>query len=249
MRILVIEDEPRMLELLRKGLYEHDCTVMTATDGETGLETAAAVKFDAILLDIGLPHQDGYEVMRILRQRACTARVLMLTARDAEDDIIRGLDLGADDYLTKPFSFSELMARLQSITRQTGPNTNPNATSSISPDLNRKIHAGDLAVDPYRRTATRGARHIDLSPLEFKLLVSLIRSVGRCVSRQNLMRDIWGTDPEVGPGALDVLVNSLRGKVDAHDSQKLIHTVRRSGYMLDCAHLQPASEIGKVIRP
>src|SRR5580658_4836543 len=117
MRILIIEDEPRMLDLLRRGLEERNCTVMTALDGETGLQIAAAREFDAILLDIGLPRCDGYQVMRTLRDRAGAARVLMLTARDGEDDIIRGLDLGADDYLTKPFSFPELVLRLQSITR------------------------------------------------------------------------------------------------------------------------------------
>src|ERR1700677_976830 len=113
MRILVVEDEPRMLELLRNGLYEHDFTVMTAPDGETGLEIATTHAFDAVVLDIGLPRMDGYNVMQALRTRARITPVLMLTARDTEDNIIRGLDLGADDYLTKPFSFPELVARLR----------------------------------------------------------------------------------------------------------------------------------------
>ena len=117
MRILIVEDEPRMLELLRIGLYEHGFTVMTADDGETGLEIASSYEFDAIVLDIGLPRMDGYELIKALRSRARNTPVLMLTARDAEDDIIRGLDLGADDYLTKPFSFPELVARLQAVTR------------------------------------------------------------------------------------------------------------------------------------
>src|ERR1700679_4173635 len=157
MRILVIEDEPRMLDLLRKGLQEHDCTVMTAMDGDTGVEIATTCTFDAILLDIGLPRRDGYEVMRALHKRSCTSRVLMLTARDGEDDIIRGLDLGADDYLTKPFSFPELIARLQSITRT------PRRETST------RLEAGELAVDLVRRTVTRGNTHIDLSPSECKL--------------------------------------------------------------------------------
>src|SRR5580658_2236424 len=117
MRTLIVEAEPRMLELLRRGLYERGFTVMTAPDGETALEIVAAHAFDAVVLDIGLPRMDGYNVMQRLRARARTTSVLMLTARDSEDDIIRGLDLGADDYLTKPFSFPELVARLQSITR------------------------------------------------------------------------------------------------------------------------------------
>jgi two-component system OmpR family response regulator len=222
MRILIIEDEPRMLDLLRRGLEERNCTVMTALDGETGFQIAAAREFDAILLDIGLPRCDGYQVMRTLRDRAGAARVLMLTARDGEDDIIRGLDLGADDYLTKPFSFPELVARLQSITRR------------HREDRSAKIEAGELAVDPVRRKVTRGATRIDLSRSEFSLLVSLIRSAGQCVSRQSLMNGVWGSQSEVGPGALDVLVNSLRNKIDAPFPRKLIGTVRRSGYILHC---------------
>jgi len=220
MRILIIEDEPRMLDLLRRGLEERDCTVMTAMDGETGLQIAAVFEADVIVLDIGLPRCDGYQVMRTLRERAGNARVLMLTARDRGDDIIRGLELGADDYLTKPFSFPELVARLQAITR------------AHREDTSRKIEAGELAVDPVRRTVTRGRRQIDLSRSEFSLLVSLIRSAGHCVSRQSLMKGVWGSDHEVGSGALDVLVNSLRNKIDAPYPRKLIRTVRRSGYIL-----------------
>jgi DNA-binding response OmpR family regulator len=220
MRVLVIEDEPRMLELLRRGLQEHHFAVMTAMDGETGLELASSCEFDTIVLDIGLPRRDGYEVIGVLRQRCCTARVLMLTARDAEDDIIRGFDLGADDYLTKPFSFPELVARLQSIARRP------------FEDRNRRIETGDLVVDPLKRSVTRGDSNIDLTRSEFSLLLSLARSTDRCVSRQHLMEGVWGANREVGAGALDVLVNSLRGKIDAPHQPKLIHTVRGSGYLL-----------------
>lgn len=220
MRILVIEDEPRMLELLRRGLQEHDCAVMTAVDGESGLEIATSCEFDAIVLDIGLPLRDGYDVIRTLRERSCTTRVLMLTARDSEDDIIRGLDLGADDYLTKPFSFPEFVARLRSITRRHAQNTC------------YKIEAGDLAVDLVKRSVTRGTDNIDLSRSEFNLLLSLVRSAGQCVSRQSLMEGVWGDNPGVRSGALDVLVNSLRGKIDGSYQSKLIHTVRGSGYLL-----------------
>ncbi len=209
-----------MLELLRRGLQEHDFAVMTAMDGETGLEIATTCEFDAIVLDIGLPRRDGYDVIRTLRERSCTTRVLMLTARDSEDDIIRGLDLGADDYLTKPFSFPEFVARLQSITRRQ------------TQDTNCKIEAGDLAVDLVKRSVTRGNNNIDLSRSEFNLLLSLVRSAGQCVPRQSLMEGVWGANPGVGSGALDVLVNSLRGKIDASYQPKLIHTVRGSGYLL-----------------
>jgi DNA-binding response OmpR family regulator len=223
MRILVIEDEPRMLELLRKGLQEHDCAVMTALDGDSGLEIALSCEFDVILLDVGLPRRDGYDVIHRMRERACSTRVLMLSARDSEDDIIRGLDLGADDYMTKPFSFPELVARLQSITR------------SRPVEARRRIEACDLIVDPSRRSVIRANKHIDLSRSEFSLLVSLIRRAGQCVPRQSLMEGVWGTDVHVGPGALDVLVNSLRAKIDAPYPRKLIQTVRRSGYMLNGA--------------
>lgn len=219
MRILIVEDEPRMLELLRKGLYEHGFAIMTATDGETGLEIATAHEFDAIVLDIGLPKLDGYALMRALRAKARTTPVLMLTARDAEDDIIRGLDLGADDYLTKPFSFPELVARLQSITRH----------HSIEAD--GTIKAADLVIDPVRRTVTRNGEGIDLTRLEFLLLRCLVGKAGQCVPRQALMEFIWGPSHSIGATALDVLVNSLRSKIDAPFGMKLIGTVRGSGYI------------------
>ena len=220
MRVLVIEDEPRMLELLRRGLQEHDCTVLTAMDGEGGLEIAASIELDAVVLDIGLPRCDGYDVIRALRGRFCTTPVLMLTARDGEDDIIRGLDLGADDYLTKPFSFAELVARLQAITRRP------------RHEMNCAIQAGDLAIDVLKRSVSRGDRTIELSRSEFALLLLLVRSAGECVSRRSLMECVWGENPEVGSGALDVLVNSLRSKIDLSSRPKLIHTIRGSGYLL-----------------
>jgi DNA-binding response OmpR family regulator len=221
MRILVVEDEDRMLELLRRGLQEHDCAVMTALDGETGMEIAASFVFDAIVLDIGLPRRDGYDVIRGLRERGCATPVLMLTARDTEDDIIRGLDLGADDYMSKPFSFLELVARLQSITRP------------IREEVNHAMAFGDLTVDPLRRSVKRQNKAIDLTRSEFSLLAALLRSAGRCVSRHALMESVWGANPEVGAGALDVLVNSLRSKIDVPYKRRIIDTVRGSGYMLN----------------
>jgi DNA-binding response OmpR family regulator len=232
MRVLVIEDEIRMLELLRKGLYEHGFTVMTAPDGETGLEIATAHTFDAVVLDIGLPRMDGYKVMESLRAHAHTTPVLMLTARDSEDEIIRGLDLGADDYLTKPFSFPELVARLQSITRR--PRENADGT----------IEIGDVGVDLLRHTVTRNLRSIDLTRQEFLLLACLARRAGQCVPRQTLMDSVWGPDHAVGPSTLDVLVNSLRSKFDAPYRKKLIGTVRGSGYIFK----HDAAENGMVTR-
>jgi DNA-binding response OmpR family regulator len=229
MRILVIEDEPRMLELLRKGLHERDFAVMTAADGKTGLELATTHEFEAIVLDIGLPCLDGYGVMQALRARGKITPVLMLTARDAEDDIIRGLDAGADDYLTKPFSFPEFIARLQSITRY------------HRASVNAMIEAGDVVVDPIRRSVTREARHIELSRLEFLLLVCLVRRAGECVPRQAIANFVWGPNHVIGATALDVLVNSLRAKLDAPFRTKTIGTVRGMGYVFQ--HAQPG--VGK----
>jgi DNA-binding response OmpR family regulator len=220
MRILVIEDELRMLELLRNGLYESGYTVMTAGDGETGLSAALAHEFDAIVLDIGLPRLDGYSVAQVLRQRKIATPVLMLTARDAEDEIIRGLDLGADDYMTKPFSFAELVARIQSITR-------PHRADALF-----KTGTAGLVVDPARHLVTRGNTSIELTRTEFALLGRLLRSAGHCVSRESLTECIWGAVPEVSPGALDVLVNALRSKIDTPFKHKLIRTIRGEGYAL-----------------
>lgn len=219
MRVLVIEDEPRMQELLRKGLYEHGFTVMSAGDGESGLEIALAHEFDALVLDIGLPQMDGYALMQALRAHGRRTTVLMLTARDTEDDIIRGLDLGADDYLTKPFSFAELVARLQSITRH------------HNQEIGGTIKLGDLMVDTVRRSVTRNLLPIELTRQEFRLLVSLLQHPSECVSRKALMDSVWGLDRAVGTSALDVLVNSLRSKLDNPFQKKLIGTIRGAGYV------------------
>ena len=219
MRLLVIEDDPRMLELLRAGLNERGFTVMTAADGAIGLAIAIACEFDAIVLDIGLPKMDGYQLMRELRGRVQSAPVLMLTARDSEEEIIRGLDLGADDYLTKPFSFSELAARLQSITR-------PHRGGGES------IEAGEISVDLIRHKVRRNNQNIDLTRLEYRLLKRLADQAGQCVSRQQLTESIWGPGHEIEAGTLHVLVNSLRAKVDAPFGIRLIDTIRGKGYML-----------------
>jgi|ERR1035437_308225 DNA-binding response OmpR family regulator len=166
MQILVIEDESRMLELLRKGLNEHGFAVMTAADGETGLDIAMAHQFDSIVLDIGLPKLDGYNLMQALRLQGRTTPVLMLTARDGEDDIIRGLEMGADDYLTKPFSFAELVARLQSITRHN------------RPKQDGTIESGEVVVDPIRHSVTRNMDNIDLTRNEFLLWCALCARPG-----------------------------------------------------------------------
>jgi DNA-binding response OmpR family regulator len=222
MRVLIVEDEPRMMELLRLGLYERGFTVMSAADGVAGLELATAYEFGAIVLDVGLPLMNGYEMITALRKRARNTPVLMLTARDTEDDIIQGLDLGADDYMTKPFSFLELAARLQTICRS-------GKRESLS-----TIQEGEVVVDLSRLAAKRGPHNLDLTRLEILLLVCLMRDAGRCVTRHKLTESIWGSDHPVGSSALDVLVNSLRTKIDAPFAQKLIGTMRGLGYFYRC---------------
>lgn len=208
-----------MLELLRQGLTEHGFSVITAPDGVIGLEIALSYEFDIVVLDIGLPRLNGFGLIQAYRARGRLTPVLILTARDTPDDIIRGLDLGADDYLTKPFSFAELVARLHSIVR-------PQRSRS-----NDTIKAGDVVIDLVRHTATRNNQSIDLTRHEFLLLSRLLQSAGSCVPRKTLIDSVWGGNRVVAAGTLDVLMNSLRGKIDTPHDKKLINTVRGSGYL------------------
>lgn len=220
MRILVIEDEPRMSALLRKGLSENGHAVMIALNGAAGLNLTLDREFDVILLDIGLPDLSGYDVAQVLRERNCPASIFMLTAYNKEDHIVRGLNLGADDYLTKPFSFPELLARLRAITR---PSLEPASTT---------FAVADMFLDRIHHKVTRHGVAIDLSRTEFLLLQLLTQNSPNLVSRSVLLEGIWGGNKEVTSGALDVLVNSLRSKIDSPFAVKLVHTVRGAGYLL-----------------
>jgi DNA-binding response OmpR family regulator len=220
MRILVIEDEPRMSALLFKGLSEHSHDVTVAPNGAEGLKCTLDGEFEVILLDLGLPDLSGYDVAQVLRERKYPGSILMLTAYNKEDEIVRGLNIGADDYLVKPFSFPELLARLRAITRSP-PEPAPT-----------KLTIADMVVDKVQHKVKRRGLGIDLTRTEFLLLEALAQNSPRVVSRARLIEEIWGEQAEVTPGALDVLVNSLRGKLDAPFPAKLLHTVRGSGYML-----------------
>ena len=231
MRILAIEDEPRMLALLHKGLSEHGHDVMIASDGAEALKLTLDHEFDVVLLDVGLPDLSGYDVAQVLRKRNYRGSILMLTAYNKEDEIVRGLNLGADDYLTKPFSFPELLARLRAITRLV---PTPSAISSA-----------DMVVDLVRHKATRQGQVIDLTRTEFLLLETLAQSSPRVVSRSSLIQRIWEGSREVTPGALDVLVNSLRSKIDACFPTKLVQTVRGSGYLLKAETQEQVSLFGR----
>jgi DNA-binding response OmpR family regulator len=227
MRILAIEDEPRMSALLHKGLSEHGHDVTLALAGAEALKLTLDQAFDVILLDIGLPDLNGYDVAQVLRARKCPAAILMLTAYNKEDEIVRGLNLGADDYLTKPFSFPELLARLRAITR---------SPQEIAPTT---FTVADMVVDRMQHKVTRSGQIIELTRTEFLLVEMLAQNASRAVPRATLIESIWGGPKEVTPGALDVLVNSLRNKVDSQFPLKLVQTVRGIGYLLNAVPAQP----------
>jgi DNA-binding response OmpR family regulator len=218
-QILVIEDEERMAELLRRGLTEEGHHVVVARNGAEGLEIAQSSPFDVIVLDIMLPQVNGLTVARRLRESRNRTPVLMLTARDTTSDIVRGLDSGGDDYLTKPFSFDVLLARLRSISRR-GPIERPPC-----------LQVADLKLDPATRTVTRNGAAVYLTPREYALLELLLRNTGRVVTRQSILEAVWGFDTEVGENTLEAFVRLVRLKIDT-EAPKLIHTVRGIGYCL-----------------
>ena len=220
MRVLIIEDEKGMAELLKKGLEEENHRVALAFDGLEGLELAKIYEFDAIVLDLMLPKVDGFEVARRLRHSGNQTPILILTARDAVPEIVKGLDLGADDYLTKPFSFEELLARLRTVARR---GSAPRPTC---------LRVADLTLDPAAHQAIRRGREIRLSPTEYRLLELLMRRVGRVVSRTTIVEAVWGLENDIEENTLDAFVRLLRGKVDKGFRHKLIHTVRGIGYSL-----------------
>ena len=220
MRVLIIEDERGMAELLKKGLEEENHRAALAFDGVEGLELARSYEFEAIVLDLMLPHLDGFEVARRLRKVGNQTPILILTARDAVPDIVKGLDLGADDYLTKPFSFEEFLARLRTVARR---GSAPRPTC---------LRVADLTLDPASRHALRGRREIRLSPTEYRLLELLMRRAGRVVTRTAIVEAVWGLENEIEENTLDAFVRLLRGKVDKGFRPKLIQTVRGIGYSL-----------------
>jgi len=219
-KLLVVEDEPRMLELLRRGLTEDGHNVTCASDGSEGWELAQAYEFDAVVLDVMLPKMNGVELAKRLRKERIATPVLMLTAKDSVPDIVRGLDAGADDYLTKPFSFNELMARLRAIQRR--------ATSRAE----NRLKVGDLILDPESREVSRAGIPISLTRTEYSLLERLIYRAGKVVPRHTLIESVWGFDREIEDNTLDAFVRLLRQKVDREGMPKLILTVRGIGYMI-----------------
>ncbi len=219
MQVLVVEDEQRMAELLKRGLTEEGHQVVITANGAEALEMAQSFPFDVIVLDVMLPEVNGLTVARRLRESRIQTPVLMLTARDSTADIVKGLDSGADDYLTKPFSFDVLLARLRSVSRR-GPIERPPC-----------LETGGLKLDPATREVTRGGVEISLTPREYALLELLLRNAGRVVTRQSILEAVWGFDTDINENTLEAFVRLLRLKIDAQ-SPKLIHTVRGVGYCL-----------------
>ncbi len=219
MQILVVEDELRMAQLLERALQEEGHHVVVAHDGREGYEFARCSTFDVIVLDRMLPGTDGITVARKLRQSGNQTPVLMLTARDAPADVVSGLDSGADDYLTKPFSMDVLLARLRAVSRR----------GAIARPAMLKV--ADLRLDPASHTVTRNGASISLTPREYRLLELLMRNPGRAISRSTILESVWGFDTGVNENTLEVFMRLLRLKVETKNP-KLIQTVRGFGYMI-----------------
>lgn len=220
MRILIVEDEKKTAAFLAKGLREAGFAIELARDGETGLEQARAAKFDLLIVDIMLPHKNGWELVAELRRDRIRTPILFLTARDSVRDRVKGLELGADDYLVKPFAFSELLARVRSVLRR-APQQQP-----------EHLHMADLEIDMRRHKATRSGVALNLTPKEFLLLAYLVRSPGEVVSRGEIAEHVWDIGFKTDTNVVDVVVRRLRSKIDDPFKIKLIHTIRGVGYVL-----------------
>lgn len=221
MRILVVEDERRITAFIKRGLEEERYAVDVAYDGEEALDWAAVVDYDLIVLDVLLPKKDGIEVCRELRAQGNKVPILMLTARDAIEDRVRGLDSGADDYLVKPFAFQELVARIRALLRRSG---------EIK---TTRLQVGDLALDTLTHRASRGGRVIELTAREYALLEFLMRHPGQVLSRTQISEHVWNYDFFTTSNVVDVYIRYLRRKIDKGFEVKLLQTVRGVGYKIE----------------
>lgn len=220
MRVLVIEDEPKMAALLKRGLEEEGMAVDVEADGEAGFIQATQFPYDMILLDLMLPTMDGLEVCRRLRQNRIQTPILMLTARDDVETRVRGLDIGADDYLGKPFAFAELLARIRALLRRN------------RPESSTVLRLSDLVLDPLARKVTRAGQEIPLTAKEFALLECFMLHPDQVLSRTVLSEKVWDMSFDTFTNVIDVYINYLRNKIDRDFEPKLIHTVRGAGYVL-----------------
>jgi len=220
MRLLLIEDKKKTAAFLAKGLREDELAVEIAHDGEAGLQLARTGKYDLLIVDVMLPKKDGWAVVGELRKTGLQTPILFLTARDSVRDRVKGLELGADDYLVKPFAFSEFMARVHSLLRR-----GPNPAHEI-------LRIRDLEIDTRRHKATRAGTALNLTGKEFLLLAHLVRSVGQVVTRSEIAAHVWDINFATNTNVVDVMVRRLRAKVDDPFEPKLIHTIRGAGYVL-----------------
>jgi two-component system, OmpR family, response regulator len=220
MRVLVVEDEARMASVISRSLTREGMATDVARDGEEAISMATVVDYDAIVLDVMLPRRSGFEACRVMRDRAVWSPVLMLTARDAVDDRVAGLDSGADDYLVKPFALAELHARLRSLVRRG------------RPERPTVLRVGDLSLDPARREVRRGDVPIDLSAKEFALLEALMRRPGEVLTRLELIEQAWDLAYETQSNVIDVYIGRLRRKLDEPFAADSLETVRGAGYRL-----------------
>ena len=220
MKILVVEDEKGMAQVLRRGLEEDNHAVSLAYDGLSAISLAEDNQFDLVILDVMLPGIDGIQVARRFREIRQDIPILMLTARDSVPDIVKGLDAGADDYVTKPFSFAVLLARIRALERR------------VAEPRTHTLRVCDLALEITQRRVFRGTRELHLTPTEFRLLEFLMRHEGRVASRHAILDAVWGPSENIEENTLDAFVRLLRRKVDENEPVKLIHTVRGFGYSL-----------------
>ncbi len=220
MRILIVEDEKRIQDFLSRGLESAGYAVDVAGDGNAAVEMVHATEYDLIILDLNLPDMDGLQVLEKIRNRKVSPPVLILSARDAVDDRVKGLEFGADDYLVKPFAFVEMLARVRALLRRGQP----------TPE---RLQVGDLVLDCIRRKVTRANENIELAPKEFSILEYLMRNRGRPLSRTMIVEHVWDMDYDGLTNIVDVYIRHLRSKIDDRYPAKMIHTVRGIGYMLD----------------
>jgi len=232
MRVLLIEDEKRIADFIARGLEDSGYSVEIAENAQQGLSKAAGAAYDLMILDLMLPDMDGLDLLAKMRNRQASQPVLILSARASLDDRVQGLDLGADDYMVKPFAFVELLARVRALLRR-------------GLALPERLQAGDLVLDCIRRKVSRGGVNIELAPKEFSILEYLMRNKGRALSRTMIVEHVWEMDYTGLTNIVDVYIRHLRSKIDDDWPQKLIRTVRGTGYMLEGALESGAPAAGK----
>ena len=220
MRLLLVEDEMKVARFISQGLKEHNYIVDVANDGEMASELAYVEDYDLIIVDLMIPKKNGIRLIKELRLNGKTAPILILSAKDSVEDKVKGLDLGADDYMTKPFAFSEFLARIRSLLRRN--------QEKVSPLL----QIADLTLNPSTRDVSRGGIHIFLSNKEYAILEFMLRNAGRILSRTLILERVWMDAYNVGTNVVDVYINHLRNKIDKNFDLKLIHTIYSVGYMI-----------------